>query len=567
MSGELPKNWTEASLGQLATYINGKGFKKSEWREDGLPIIRIQNLNNPLATFNYTNERHEERYKVLKGDLLVAWSASLGAYLWEGEEAWLNQHIFKVQPDLRLVSKSFLYYAVKNSIDELYKVTHGMGMVHVTKGKFEGHGIWLPPLNEQIRIANKLDSLLAKVDAAQARLEKIPGLVKRFRQSVLAAATSGDLTKGWALENKEYYENIAQEIEASKKLSKLSVLSSDEIIDARNSFNNPDWGRWKLFALEQLVSPARGIPYGIVQTGEAQEIGIPTVRCGDVRPLSIRIETLKKVSSEIERKYVRTRLKGGEVLLAIRGTVGNASIVTEQLASLNANISREVAMIPVRDNVSSQYIALLLQSPGGFKCLAEKVRGVAQKGINLADVKRFVTPLPSLEEQKEIVRRVESLFALAEVVEKQYTEAKKRIDRLVQSLLAKAFRGELVPQDPSDEPAVELLNRIQAEHELQPENKPKRQTGRRKSGNKNNDFRSKKSAYMNLNAAPDNYLLDLLSQLGGEAHPKVLWSKTELTIDDFYAQLKEEMQSGSIIDDNASSDPTLRKLKLAKPAN
>ncbi|MNE76216.1 hypothetical protein D3C81_2159110 [compost metagenome] len=72
---------------------------------------------------------------------------------------------------------------------------------------------------------------------------------------------------------------------------------------------------------------------------------------------------------------------------------------------------------------------------------------------------------------------------------------------------------------------------------------------------------------MNLNAAPDNYLLDLLSQLGGEAHPKVLWSKTELTIDDFYAQLKEEMQSGSIIDDNASSDPTLRKLKLAKPAN
>lgn len=110
---------------------------------------------------------------------------------------------------------------------------------------------------------------------------------------------------------------------------------------------------------------------------------------------------------------------------------------------------------------------MLLQSPGGYRCLAEKVRGVAQKGINLADVKRFVTPLPSLEEQKEIVRRVESLFTMADTAEKQYLDAKAKTNRLTQSILAKAFRGELLPQDENDEPASELLARIKETIELQ----------------------------------------------------------------------------------------------------
>ncbi|MFM8341203.1 MAG: restriction endonuclease subunit S, partial [Methylomonas sp.] len=197
MSAGLPLGWVDVSLGQLATYINGKAFNKLHWKEQGLPIIRIQNLNNPQASFNRSDEIHEERYKVKSGDLLISWSASLGAYIWKGGDAWLNQHIFKVEPYTEILKTHYLYYAVTNSIDELYKKSHGMGMVHVTKGKFESHEVRLPPLNEQIRIANKLDSLLAKVDVAQARLEKIPTLLKRFRQSVLAAATSGELTREW----------------------------------------------------------------------------------------------------------------------------------------------------------------------------------------------------------------------------------------------------------------------------------------------------------------------------------------------------------------------------------
>ncbi|MGX0889816.1 type I restriction enzyme S subunit [Pseudomonas sp. ADAK2 TE3594] len=541
MTNELPNGWAETSLGQLATYINGKGFKKTEWQESGLPIIRIQNLNNPNLPFNYADEDHEEKYKVLSGDLLFAWSASLGVYIWNGDDAWLNQHIFRVEPDLRLVSKNYLYYAIKNSIEELYKKTHGMGMVHLTKGQFERHEIWLPPLNEQIRITNKLDSLFAKVDVAQTSLKNIPSLLKRFRQAVLAAATSGRLSGDSVAESIEYYEALEEQIFSTPKSAKLVSLSEDEIADAKNLFGGPEWGRWRLFSLEQLVDPERGIPYGIIQTGEAQDEGVPTVRCGDVKPLIVLEESLKKVAPEIESKYSRTRLKGGEVLLAIRGTVGNAAVASKGLAGRNANISREVAMIPIIPNIDPKFIAMLLQSPGGFRCLAEKVRGVAQKGINLADVKRFVTPLPSLNEQKEIVNRVESLFALADVVEKQYGETKKRIDRLMPSLLAKAFCGQLVSQDPNDESANLLLERIKQ----QPAAKSTSITSR------NQKKTSKYSSVKDESSQVGGRVLNLLqynnSELTAQKIMDSLSEKTFAQVDILFTELKQLLERRQII--------------------
>lgn len=456
------------------------------------------------------------------------------------------------------VEACFRSTSVKKEIDDRKTGMSESGL-NLTQERFLSVPILLCPYNEQIRIANKLDSLLAKVDAAQERLEKIPTLLKRFRQSVLSAATSGELTREWREHSDDYFDFVKREISENPKLAKIKGLKESEIELAKSLFGEVSWERWQLFALEQLVEPNRGIPYGIVQTGSAQVVGVPTVRCGDVRSLSIRMDTLKKVAPNIEDKYTRTRLVGGEVLLAIRGTVGNAAVATKQLAELNANISREVAMIPVRSVINSYYIALLLQSPGGFKCLAEKVRGVAQKGINLADVKRFVTPLPSLEEQKEIVRRVESLFALADVVEKQYLEAKQRTDRLTQSVLAKALRGELVLQDPNDESAAKLLERIQAERET----KPKKNRAKKVPSKARKKTKTTKVRHITSTDSPENDLSKLLADLGGETYAEVLWKKSELSIDDFYAKLKQEINSLSIVDDNSSADPSLRKLKTA----
>lgn len=132
-------------------------------------------------------------------------------------------------------------------------------------------------------------------------------------------------------------------------------------------------------------------------------------------------------------------------------------------------------MIPTLPSVLPFYLACLLQSPLGQRLLVGKVRGVAQKGINLADVRRLPVALPPYEEQTEIVRRVERLFAFADQLEARVEAAQARIDRLTQSILAKAFRGELVPQDPNDEPASVLLERIKAQRAAV----PKARRGRR----------------------------------------------------------------------------------------
>ena len=139
------------TLGTVATYINGRAFKPNEWELSGKPIIRIQNLTSNIAPFNYTSLDIEEKYHVYHGDLLFAWSASLGAHIWKGPDAWLNQHIFRVIPNDGIM-KEYLYYFLTNVVADLYAKTHGSGMVHITKAPFMNTPIPVPPLDEQARI-------------------------------------------------------------------------------------------------------------------------------------------------------------------------------------------------------------------------------------------------------------------------------------------------------------------------------------------------------------------------------------------------------------------------------
>ena len=166
---QLPKGWTCIKLGSVARYINGRAFKPEEWMTEGLPIIRIQNLNDDTAYYNRSTSEFEEKYRIKKGDLLFAWAASLGAFLWQGEDAWLNQHIFKVEP-YPFIGKMFLYYAFRGLIDEFYRNSHGSGMVHITKRQFEDIYLSLPPLEEQKRIVTAIDKLFAVLKAIEENL-------------------------------------------------------------------------------------------------------------------------------------------------------------------------------------------------------------------------------------------------------------------------------------------------------------------------------------------------------------------------------------------------------------
>jgi len=306
----------------------------------------------------------------------------------------------------------------------------------------------VPPLGEQRRIVAKLEKLLDKLDACQKRLAKIPILLKRFRQSVLAAASSGRLTEDWRDKATE------ETLEVAELANPKAAVQVEEIVDTPNC--------WRWLPLHVLCDPSRAICYGVIKLGVEHPGGIPCLRTSDVKPLRIDTADVKCIAPEVSNEYQRTLLRGGEVLVNVRGTLGGVAVVPQELR--NWNISREVALVPIA-GVLPKFVAFWVASSPCQNWLTGVAKGVAYTGINIEDLRLLPIALPPLAEQQEIVRRVEALFVLADNIEQRYKKAQAFIDKLTPSLLAKAFRGELVPQNPNDEPASVLLERIKAEKE------------------------------------------------------------------------------------------------------
>jgi type I restriction enzyme S subunit len=172
----LPKSWATCRIGQLCTLQNGRAFKPSDWAEKGLPIIRIQNLNDIDAPYNHFDDNIDENHRLYGGELLFAWSGtpgtSFGAHIWNGKEAVLNQHIFRVDYYQSCVDRDYFKHAINFRLDELIDVAHGgAGLQHVTKGMFEDTIIPLPPLAEQQRIVRIIETAFEQLDSIAKTLE------------------------------------------------------------------------------------------------------------------------------------------------------------------------------------------------------------------------------------------------------------------------------------------------------------------------------------------------------------------------------------------------------------
>ena len=165
-------------LGDVATYINGYAFKPSDWSDNGVPIIRIQDLTGNSYKLNRYNGDYDKKYEVNNGDVLISWSASLGIYVWSGEKAVLNQHIFKVNFDKQSVNKNYFVYQVGRLLEKYSGEAHGATMKHLTKPVFDGLPFYLPALAEQKQIADKLDKLTNLINKRKQQLEKLDELVK-----------------------------------------------------------------------------------------------------------------------------------------------------------------------------------------------------------------------------------------------------------------------------------------------------------------------------------------------------------------------------------------------------
>lgn len=349
-------------------------------------------------------------------------------------------------------------------------MTGSVGQKRVPAAWLSKVAIPLPPLAEQKRIVAKVEELLARVNAARQRLAKVPALVKRFRQSVLAAACSGQLTADWREMNPQIQAANALLKQIQRSRNAVATVGLPDEIDSEF----PE--TWASTTLGFLAEPtARGKPFVTSGSRGWAEYVSPTgpyfIRSENINTEYLRLADAIFVNPPAGAEADRTTVQTGDLLLTITGNnVGRTAVVPVNCP--RAHVSQHVAIIRLSPHCHAEFVWLWLRSiEHGQKQLRSFFYGYTKPGLNLEQVKSVAVMLPPIEEQHEIVRRVDALFALADKIEARAKSAAARVEKITQAILAKAFRGELVPteaelarQEGRDyEPASALLERIRGE--------------------------------------------------------------------------------------------------------
>lgn len=401
LKNNLPPNWSWVKLGDVAEYINGRAFKPIEWEKQGLPIIRIQNLNDEAADFNYSTKLFEKKYLVENGDLLFAWSASLGTYFWNRGKAWLNQHIFKVLPKDK-ISKRFLFYTLNFIVDQFYAKTHGSGMVHITKNKFEETAIPLPPLPEQKKIVEKIEELFSGLDNGVASLKKAKEQIRLYRQSVLASAFSGKLTQS------------AQ----------------------RQSHSELPEG-WKWVKLGDVCEKIVGGGTPSTKVEKYWNGNISWITSADIYGIK-DIRPRKKITKEAIENSATNLVTKDTIIVVTRVSLGRLAITNQDIC-----FSQDCqGLILKKGIVSHNYVLWFLSS--ATQIFKYKNRGTTIKGVTKKQLADLEFVLPPLKQQNQIVEEIEKRFSEADNLEKAIDDSLAKSETLRQSILKQAFEGKLV---------------------------------------------------------------------------------------------------------------------------
>ncbi len=444
---ELPKGWRKASLGEFVKLKNGYAFKSKDFigeSDETVPVLRISDLRNGIASIsnaaNVHKSKSNERFIIEKGDLLIAMSGAttgkMGVYS-SDEVAYQNQRV----GNLRLIDEDnscpiYRNYLIAYLKDDILKKAYGAAQPNISAKELESIEVALAPFNEQIRIADKLDSVLAKVEAAQARLDKIPTILKRFRQSVLAAATSGELTKEWREENVVGLKISPKDVENDA----YDVWSSTTEKDIPSS-----WGYFKLYELGSIQGG--GTPRKSVD--EYWNGEVPWVTPKDMKIDFISTSKLKVTDIGVTKSSAKY-IEKNSLLFVVRGMIlAHSFPVAKTLDTVTINQDMK-ALTPIYQ-VNSDYLLFTLKSLANVFVELASSSTHGTKRLEAKMYNNVAIPVPSLEEQIEIVRVVSELMTKAALIEKQYKAAKARLDKLTQSILAKAFRGELLGTDESNE--------------------------------------------------------------------------------------------------------------------
>lgn len=483
MTEELPEGWAVAALADISA-INPRHDKTID-DETMVTFVPMAAISEDSPDFLFREERPLGNVRkgfthFADGDVLFA---KITPCMENGKGAVAQQlrnglgcgttEVHVIRPASG-VGPLYLYrYLSQISARRLAKenFTGTAGQLRVPTEFIKTLCIPIPPSAEQRRIEEKLEKLLAEVERCKERMAKIPVLLKRFRQSVLAAACSGRLTADWRESNTDDTngpEYLLRQIR-ERRLKSASSKRRETIDELYSTIEESDSDAlplgWSFTFLNKL---AKSFDYG-TSSKSAKEGRVPVLRMGNIQGGRIDWNDLVYTSDAEEvEKYT---LAPHTVLFNRTNSpelVGKTAIYRGERPAIFAGYLIRINTVPELD---PEYLNLCLNSPAAREfCLQVKTDGVSQSNINAQKLGTFEIPFCSLAEQKEIVQRAAKLLELADRIEERYQGAKKRVDSLMQSILAKAFRGELVPTEAelaaregrSYESASQLLQRILA---------------------------------------------------------------------------------------------------------
>ena len=467
---KLPKGWEHTTIGTIARVDSGVGFpKKFQGKITGeYPVYKVGDISKSfvrkdrelISSEFYVDEQTKNE---MKGRLFVSGSTVFAKI---GEALRLERRMILGKDGLadnNVMSAKcyddeldyFVYLFLKSI--RLGVLSRSSTVPSIRKSDVEYIALKLPPLKEAKRIESTLQSVLGQVDTIQTRLDRLPALIKRFRQSVLAAAVSGQLTEAW---RKEQRARNATEDETNDTTQTPDPLVPTQGVGTRPIPSEECVRFGKSVTIGDL---ALDIRYGTSKKCSYGMGKVPVLRIPNIGSPHIDMSDLKYADFE-EKEIDKLALQVGDILL-IRSNgspdlVAKAAVITpKELDCLFAGY-----LIRLRLNLEKcvpDFIHMVLSSPQMRQIVELQARSTSGvNNINSKELAALSFILPSTIEQTEVVKRVHHYFSIADTLETHLTQARERVAQLTQSILAKAFRGELVSQDDKDEPADQLLARI-----------------------------------------------------------------------------------------------------------
>lgn len=478
---ELPEGWTWVEINQLGDLINGDRGKnypsKKDHVDNGIPFINAGHLLNGKILIENMDFITEEKYnslrsgKLTEGDLIYCLRGTLGkCAVFSGIKTGAIASSLVILRLNEKINNLYIYYFLISPLGrELIKLfDNGTAQPNLSAKCVSNYLVPLPPFAEQYRIVSAIEALFARLDAANEKLDSVLGVLKKFRESVLAAACDGRLTEEWRGRNPEVEDfkisvtDYCKKTESKKKNKSLNY-EEEEIHSA------PEM--WATEYLENFIDIAGRIGWKGLKAEEYREEGPLLLSAHNLSSSKyVDFTSANHLSKERYFESPEIMLKNNDILLVKDGSgIGKIGIVNDLPQEATVNSSLLVIRSP--EIIVTDFLYYQLSGPEMQNIVRQRITGSATPHLFQKDIKKFLIKIPPLPEQQEIVRRVDALFAFADSIESNVTAAREKTEKLRQSILAKAFSGKLVETEAEIakregrdyETAEVLLDKIKAE--------------------------------------------------------------------------------------------------------